>query len=103
MTSSSGFGIQDSGFGVDELRTRLGVKVETLVSDSRKIKSGDVFCAYPGEHQDGRQYIAQAIAAGAGAVLWEEENFAWDAAWQTPNASVKGLRTCLGEIASQVY
>lgn len=101
--TSSGIRIQDSGIRVDELLGRLGVKVESLVSDSRKIKPGDVFCAYPGEHQDGRQYIAQAIAAGAGAVLWEEEKFSWDAAWQTPNASVKGLRTCLGEIASKVY
>jgi UDP-N-acetylmuramoyl-L-alanyl-D-glutamate--2,6-diaminopimelate ligase len=100
--TSSGFGIQDSGFRVDELLGQLGVKVETLVSDSRKIKSGDVFCAYPGEQQDGRRYIAQAVAAGAGAVLWEEENFAWDAAWQVPNLPVKNLRGRLGEIASKV-
>ncbi len=87
----------------DALLNRLGVKVETLVSDSRKIKPGDVFCAYPGERQDGRMHIAQAIAAGAGAVLWEEENFVWDADWRVPNLSVKGLRSRLGEIADQVY
>lgn len=92
-----------SGFSAADLLRRLGVKVETLVSDSRKIKSGDVFCAYPGEHQDGRRYIAQAIAAGAGAVLWEEDNFAWDDAWHVPNLPIKELRTSVGEIASQVY
>jgi UDP-N-acetylmuramoyl-L-alanyl-D-glutamate--2,6-diaminopimelate ligase len=47
--------------------------------DSRKVQPGDVFIAVPGFDQtnpvDGRQFIAQALAAGAVAVLAERE--AW--------------------------
>ncbi|WP_280470376.1 UDP-N-acetylmuramoyl-tripeptide--D-alanyl-D-alanine ligase [Nocardia brasiliensis] len=37
--------------------------------DSRRIGSGDLFLALPGEHVDGHDYAAVAIAAGATAVL----------------------------------
>jgi UDP-N-acetylmuramoyl-L-alanyl-D-glutamate--2,6-diaminopimelate ligase len=86
-----------------DLLAGLGVKVERLTADSREVRPGDVFVACPGERQDGRRYIPQAIAAGAGAVLWESEGFVWDPAWQVPNLSVPGLRGRLGEIAAQVY
>jgi UDP-N-acetylmuramoyl-tripeptide--D-alanyl-D-alanine ligase len=37
--------------------------------DSRRIGSGDLFLALPGEHSDGHEFAAAAIAAGAVAVL----------------------------------
>jgi UDP-N-acetylmuramoyl-L-alanyl-D-glutamate--2,6-diaminopimelate ligase len=40
-----------------------------LTNDSRAMQPGDVFCAVIGEQQDGRDYINQAIAAGASCVL----------------------------------
>lgn len=42
-----------------------------LAIDSRKVRSGDVFLAYPGESVDGRAFIDQAIARGAVAVIAE--------------------------------
>ena len=36
-----------------------------LTTDSRRVRAGDVFLAFPGEAGDGRNYIAQAIEAGA--------------------------------------
>lgn len=47
--------------------------IENLVLDSRKIKKNDLFLAVKGSHLDGRQYIADAIARGARAVLVEAE------------------------------
>lgn len=82
---------------------KLGVNVTALTADSRQARPGTVFCAFPGVHQDGRSHIAQAIANGVEAVLWEEEGFAWNPAWQVPNQAINGLRDRLGEIASHVY
>jgi UDP-N-acetylmuramyl pentapeptide synthase len=39
--------------------------IRHLTSDSRAVKRGDTFVAYCGESRDGREYIGQAIAAGA--------------------------------------
>lgn len=45
---------------------QLGIK--RLTTDSRRVKRGDTFVAYPGESQDGRGYIARAVAGAANAV-----------------------------------
>jgi UDP-N-acetylmuramoyl-L-alanyl-D-glutamate--2,6-diaminopimelate ligase len=44
-------------------------EIEGLTSDSRAVKPGDLFAALPGGQQDGRKFIADAIAKGAVAVL----------------------------------
>jgi len=41
--------------------------------DSRKVQPGDLFVAVRGFSVDGHKYIAKAVAAGAGAVLCEQE------------------------------
>ena len=38
----------------------------------------------PATRADGRAFIPDAIARGAGAVLWEARGFHWDAAWRVP-------------------
>ena len=43
--------------------------ISALVYDSRQVGAGSVFFALPGSRTDGRNYISQAIAAGAGAVV----------------------------------
>lgn len=40
-----------------------------LITDSRQVADGDIFVAVPGSQADGRDYIEQALAAGAGLVL----------------------------------
>ena len=82
---------------------RLGTPVKALVSDSRRLQPGMVFAAYPGEASDGRAYIAQAVAKGAGGVLWETDHFQWDPALNIPNVGVPGLKARIGEIAAHVY
>jgi len=78
---------------------KLGIR--QLTNDSRRVRPGDTFVAYPGESRDGRDYIAQAIANGASSVLWEREGFTWNAQWQRPNAGVLDLRRHAGIIASR--
>lgn len=74
-----------------------------LTADSRKVDAETLFMAYPGERLDGRDFIAQAVAQGAAAVLWEREGFAWNPSWQVPNAGVMGLRAHAGEVADAFY
>jgi len=77
--------------------------ITRLACDSRSVKPGDTFVAYPGETRDGRDYIAEAIARGAASVLWERKGYSWDARWGTRNLAVPNLRRHAGEIASHVY
>jgi len=95
-----------------ELLASLGVAITRLVTDSRAIKAGDTFVAYPGGQADGRQFIAQAIANGANAVIyeklvsghpWDAHGFNWHDAWQLPNLAVADLLHHTGEIADYVY
>jgi len=89
-----------------ELLARLaqrGAMIERLSSDSRRCAPGTAFFAYPGGRADGRQYIGDAIARGASAVLWEESGFSWRAEWPTPNAAVAGLRERAGALAHEFY
>ena len=81
----------------------LNVAVTRLVTDSRAIERGDTFVAYPGEKTDGRQFIAQAIAQGANAVICEAQHFAWNKDWQVANLKVTDLRHKAGWLADAVY
>lgn len=84
------------------LRER-GVQPAVLCADSRNVRAGDVFVAYPGHRSDGRRYIPEALRAGAGAVLWEPEGFQWNADWIAPNLPVYGLQPLSGHLAHLVY
>ncbi|SDY20317.1 UDP-N-acetylmuramoyl-L-alanyl-D-glutamate--2,6-diaminopimelate ligase [Nitrosomonas sp. Nm33] len=92
----------DANFAT-RLLSQLGVPVERLTADSRKLKPGDTFLAYAGERYDARKDIPQAIAVGANAVIWEKNQFTWDPLWKIPNCAVSGLQAKAGMIASHVY
>lgn len=80
-----------------------GAAATALCADSRAVHGGDVFVAYPGHRSDGRRFIADALRAGAGAVLWEREGFSWHADWIAPNIPVEGLQPLSGHLAHLVY
>lgn len=81
----------------------LGVQPAGVADDSRQVRPGDLFLAYPGDLADGRRYIADAVARGAAAVLWEmADDFAWDAAWPVANLPARGLRALCGPLAHAV-
>lgn len=81
----------------------LGVRYTGIAIDSRKVKPGDLFIAYPGEAADGRNFIAQAMAAGAVIVVWEASGFDWNPDWNVPNVPVVGLRHHAGYIAEHFF
>ena len=67
------------------------------------MEPGVAFAAYPGGHVDGREFVPDAIARGAAAVLWETRSFQWDGRWGVPNLGVDGLQARLGAIADFIY
>jgi UDP-N-acetylmuramoyl-L-alanyl-D-glutamate--2,6-diaminopimelate ligase len=85
------------------LKALDALRIRRLVTDSRAVKSGDTFVAFPGETRDGRYYIREALANGAASVLWEKRDYAWEPEWRVPNLGVADLRRRAGEIASRVY
>jgi UDP-N-acetylmuramoyl-L-alanyl-D-glutamate--2,6-diaminopimelate ligase len=84
---------------LDWLRS-LGVRA--LRPDSRQVRVGDGFIAWPGAATDGRLHVRAALAQGAAACLVEAEGVAPLADWPAtaPVAAVKGLKAITGEIAA---
>ncbi len=80
----------------------LAFGVRRVAIDSRRVRPGDTFLAFPGESADGRRYIPDAIDRGAGSVLWEAGGFDWNPAWRVPNHPVPGLRGRAGWLASHL-
>ena len=76
------------------------VVVERVHTDSRSLRQGDLFVALRGEHFDGHQFIAQAKALGAVAVLCEAAGEADALAHGLPAVVVPDARLALGELAA---
>ena len=77
--------------------------VSELHCDSRRVRPGDAFVAWPGAAQDGRRHVAAALRAGAVACLVEREGaeaFGFD---DPRIAAVSGLKAVTGLIASQFH
>lgn len=96
--------LNEGQLGFDfNLLDALPVRVSNLANDSRHMQAGDTFLAYPGARQDGRQYIPQAIAHGANAIVWDNHGYRWDPSWTIPNLAVPQLREKVGVLANEVY
>jgi MurE/MurF fusion protein len=74
-----------------------------LRTDSRLVQPGDAFIAWPGHAQDGRRYVAQALASGAHACLVEHVDVADFAFRDGRVASFVGLKAAAGAIADLFY
>ncbi|MDR2112414.1 MAG: UDP-N-acetylmuramoyl-L-alanyl-D-glutamate--2,6-diaminopimelate ligase [Candidatus Accumulibacter sp.] len=86
-----------------ELAAR-GVQPRGLASDSRRVRPGDLFMAFPGAAADGREHIPEAIRRGAAAVLWQNgDGFAWQGEWRLPNLSAARPRSLCGPLAQAVF
>ncbi len=70
-----------------------------LRSDSRSVMPGDAFFAYPGERSDGRAYATQALARGAAALVFEENDQDSSERWPVPSRGVRDLKRLSGPIA----
>ena len=81
-----------------------GVNLQAVVADrvhtdSRSLQAGDLFVALRGERFDGNQFIAQAKAQGAVAVVCEASGEAQALAHGLPALVVPDARIALGELA----
>ncbi|BDR11340.1 hypothetical protein CTTA_0415 [Comamonas testosteroni] len=82
------------------LRSRVQGDLQT---DSRKVKAGDAFVAWPGAATDGRAYVGKALEQGAAAVLVEAEGLqAFDLSGDRI-AALKDLKAATGLIADQWF
>ena len=73
-----------------------------LYTDSRKINAGDGFIAWPGAATDGRQFVGQALLAGASACVVEAQG-AQDFHFVDKRvAAYAGLKAACGPIAAEV-
>lgn len=89
-----------------ELLERLmaaGVAARSLQSDSRRVEAGDIFLAMPGARSDGRDHVSDAIARGAGAVLFESADGFSLPSGVVPCLAVPQLRELSGELAHLSY
>lgn len=74
-----------------------------LQLDSRRVRPGDLFVAMPGEIHDGRQFIEQAVANGASAVVAEAPVFGFVDEIPVPLVEVPDLRFEVGVLAARFY
>lgn len=76
-----------------------------LENDSRRIKPGDLFVAYPGAAADGRLFIEKAVAAGASAVVYDPADFPKNCTLpeSIPCIPIPELTIQLSGIAKQFY
>lgn len=84
--------------GVLEVVGDSGVRVSGVTSDSRRVAPGDLFAAISGEKIDGAEFVPQALANGASAVLIDRAR-----ALQVPLVRVDSVRRRLGTLAHRIY
>lgn len=77
--------------------------VSGLQLDSRKVKTGDLFLAMPGDSHDGRQFIEQAVANGACAVAAEAPVAGFVDALPVPLVEIPELRMEAGLMAARFF
>ncbi|MBQ6434847.1 MAG: hypothetical protein IJJ09_02490, partial [Synergistaceae bacterium] len=74
----------------DDLKT----EISDVISDSREVKNGTLFCCIKGEKSDGHEYAKIAENSGACAFLCEREIDS-----NLPQIIVKNVREFLGEVS----
>ncbi|WP_079416891.1 bifunctional UDP-N-acetylmuramoyl-L-alanyl-D-glutamate--2,6-diaminopimelate ligase MurE/UDP-N-acetylmuramoyl-tripeptide--D-alanyl-D-alanine ligase MurF [Thiomonas intermedia] len=72
-------------------------------TDSRSLRPGEVFVAWPGAARDPRQFAMQALAAGAAAVLVEAEGAQHFGFSDRRILAVDGLKALAGPLAAAWY
>ncbi len=84
--------------------TAPAIEIQDISSDSRTLKSGDLFLACGGESSHGLDYVADAVTAGVAAIAWDSSTAeAPVAEVGVPMIAVPDLAAHLGEIANRFY
>ncbi len=74
------------------------VEIASLAYDSRRVQPGALFFCVPGEHSDGHHHAAQAVAAGAAALVVERP-----LGQGVPEVVVESARAAMGPVAARFY
>jgi UDP-N-acetylmuramoyl-L-alanyl-D-glutamate--2,6-diaminopimelate ligase len=74
------------------------VEIESLAYDSRRVTPGALFFCVPGEHSDGHEHAAQAVRAGAAALVVERP-----LEQGVPEIVVESARAAMGPVAARFY
>ena len=93
----------NEGRKLEQKLREFGVVPTGLSDDSRRVKKGDIFFAYPGTKQDGRIHINEAIELGCSVVIWERNGWSWNSSSQVPNIGLTNVRALMGEFAALFY
>lgn len=100
--------IRDSG--AVEIRGNRNPEIADLCNDSRKVTPGSLFAAVKGHDADGQRYIAAALAKGAAAIAYEDEEILTEqlalAGAQTDNLTfvrVSNSRHAVAMMAANFY
>ncbi len=78
------------------------VMVRDVTADSRSVQRGALFLAVRGLTTDGRQYISDAIDAGAAAIAFESDD-GFSIETPVPSVAVEGLGEASGFIADRFF
>jgi UDP-N-acetylmuramoyl-L-alanyl-D-glutamate--2,6-diaminopimelate ligase len=84
-------------------RSFSGTVVTGVTLDSRAVEPGDLYAALPGALVHGADFVAQAVAAGAAAVLTDPGGAERAAATGLPLLVAPQPRALLGEVAAVVH
>ena len=80
------------------------LEVSGISSDSRSLRSGDLFLACAGHSSHGLDYIADAVGAGVVAIAWDSSSADAPASdVGVPMIAIEGLAKRVGEIANRFY
>jgi UDP-N-acetylmuramoyl-L-alanyl-D-glutamate--2,6-diaminopimelate ligase len=85
------------------LPDRPGGAVTGVTHASAAVHPGDLYAALPGARRHGAEFVAEAVAAGARAVLTDPAGSPAAAAAGLPALVVSDPRARLGEVAAQIY
>ena len=87
------------------VRGSLDREITGLTDDSRRVSPGWLFVAVKGTQSDGHRFLAQAVAAGAGAIVVETGRVSGEtlASIGIPVIQVGDSRRALGLLASRFY
>ncbi|HEX5713579.1 MAG TPA: UDP-N-acetylmuramoyl-L-alanyl-D-glutamate--2,6-diaminopimelate ligase [Solirubrobacterales bacterium] len=87
-----------SALDVTGHRGDLDVEITSLAYDSRRVGPGTLFFCFPGERADGHDFAAQAVAAGAAALVVERE-----LELEVPQVVVADARAAMAPLAARFW
>ena len=103
MTAANGIRLRGLLKGIVDVPTSQDREVHGIHLDSRRLQRGDLFVAMPGMVADGRDFIGDAVANGAGAIVYEASDGYVFRGTPVPAFPVNDLRRHLGVIASRFH